>query len=119
LSIPRLKQSLRIELDRFNTGGHFSQLHIAIQKLTAIFLLLKYKQPVERSQMDLIQSFIAIPEAAAKQQALQSNANCIMGGVNQQSQSQESVAVQVLLFKKPSSEVQPAAQHEAAYARAV
>jgi hypothetical protein len=118
LSIPRLKQSLRIELDRFNTGGHFSQLHIAIQKLTAIFLLLKYKQPVERSQMDLIQSFIAIPEAAAKQQALQNNANCIMG-VNQQSQSQESVAVQVLLFKKPSSEVQPAAQHEAAYARAV
>lgn len=68
--------------------------------------------------MDLIQSFIAIPEAAAKQQALQNNANCIMG-VHQQSQSQESVAVQVLLFKKPSSEVRPAAQHEAAYARAV
>ena len=55
--------------------------------------------------MELIQSFIAIAEAAAKQQTLQKNANSTVA-VYQAAQSQELTPAQVLLFKKPHSAVQ-------------
>lgn len=73
--------------------------------------------------MELIQSFIAILESGAKQQASQENTNSTtahqpsentalpvreMNSRIQRPQSQESVAVEALLFNKPLSTVQTA-----------
>lgn len=52
--------------------------------------------------MDLIQSFIAIPEAAAQKQAQQINAAATIQP-KLLKDSQASTTVQVLLFKQPTS----------------
>lgn len=54
--------------------------------------------------MELIQSFIAVAEAAAKQQIPQDNINSAVGA-DQPTKSQESAVVEALLFNKPLSVV--------------
>jgi hypothetical protein len=63
--------------------------------------------------MELILSFIAIPEAAAQQQALQINASPTVEA-HQLTQSQDSSAVQIFLFKKTTNAVRTVAQTNAA-----
>ena len=91
------------------------------QELTPAQVLL-FNQPHSAVQstikMELIESFIAIPEAAVKQQALQKNLNSSVGAY-QATQSQEPTPVQVLLFNQPHSAVQSTIQDDAACARAV
>jgi hypothetical protein len=60
--------------------------------------------------MELIQSFIAIAETAANQQALQKNTNSTVR-THQPPQSPESATVEALLFNKPVSVEQTAAQN--------
>jgi hypothetical protein len=57
--------------------------------------------------MELIQSFIAIAETAANQQALQTNTNSTVR-THQPPQSPESATVEALLFNKPVSVEQTA-----------
>ncbi|HEY9633502.1 MAG TPA: hypothetical protein V6D14_08860 [Coleofasciculaceae cyanobacterium] len=52
--------------------------------------------------MELIQSFIEIAETAAKQQALQKNANITVAA---HQPTQELAAIEALLFNKPPSAV--------------
>lgn len=54
--------------------------------------------------MELIQSFIAILEAAAERQASQENGNFTVVA-HQPTRSQESAALEALLFNKPPSAV--------------
>ena len=63
--------------------------------------------------MELILSFIAIPQAAAQQQALQIHAASTVEA-HQLTQSQESSTVQILLFKKTTNPVRTVAQTNAA-----
>jgi hypothetical protein len=62
--------------------------------------------------MELIQSFIAILEAAAEQQVPQKNTNSTVTA-DQPTQSQESVVVEALLFNKPVSTVRTALKDNA------
>jgi hypothetical protein len=59
--------------------------------------------------MELIQSFIAIAQAAASQQAPQKNSNSTVAA-DQSTQSPESAAIEALLFKKPHFAVRTATQ---------
>jgi hypothetical protein len=59
--------------------------------------------------MELIQSFIAIAQVAASQQAPQKNSNSTVVA-DQSTQSPESAAIEALLFKKPPSAVRTATQ---------
>lgn len=61
--------------------------------------------------MELIQSFIAIAETAANQQALQTKTNSNVT-THQSPQSPESATVEALLFNKPVSVEQTAAQND-------
>jgi hypothetical protein len=63
--------------------------------------------------MELIESFIAILEAAAEQQAPPKDSNSTVVA-HQPTQSQELAAVEALLFKKSPSAVQTATQDDAA-----
>jgi hypothetical protein len=83
-------------------------------------LLFNQPHPAVQStiKMELIESFIAIPEAAVKQQALQKNTNCSIEAY-QATQSPEPTPVQVLLFNKPHSAVQSTIQDDTACAKAV
>ncbi|HEY9739527.1 MAG TPA: hypothetical protein V6C90_03460 [Coleofasciculaceae cyanobacterium] len=60
--------------------------------------------------MELIQSFIEILEAAAERQAAQENGKSTVA-THQPIQSQESAALEALLFNKPPSTVRSAAQN--------
>jgi hypothetical protein len=68
--------------------------------------------------MELIQSFIAIPEAAAKQQIQQNNIASI-AEAHQLTQSQESATVEVLLFKKPVAAERSGLQNDVARVKAI
>lgn len=68
--------------------------------------------------MELIQSFIAILEAAAERQASQENSNSIVAD-HQPTQSQEAAAVEALLFNKVPSGMQTATQNDVSRVRAV
>lgn len=68
--------------------------------------------------MDLIQSFIAIPEAAAQKQALQINAASTTQ-TKRLTASQSLTTVQFLLFKQPNQLRQTLEQDDAADLKAV
>ena len=63
--------------------------------------------------MELILSFIAIPEAAARKQALQINAASTVEA-HQLTQSQESSTFQILLFKKTTKTLRTVDQTDVA-----
>lgn len=68
--------------------------------------------------MELIQSFIAILEAAAERQASQENSNSTLAS-HQPTKSQEAAAIEALLFNQPPSVVQTATQNDGSRVRAV
>jgi hypothetical protein len=68
--------------------------------------------------MELIQSFIAIPEAAVKQQVQQQNLASSVEA-HQPTQSQELATVEVLLFKKPFFAGRTVAQNDVARVKAI
>ena len=68
--------------------------------------------------MELIQSFIAILEAAAERQASQENSNSTVAA-HQPTKSQEAATVEAFLFNQPLSVVQTATQNDVSRVRAV
>jgi hypothetical protein len=68
--------------------------------------------------MELIESFIAILEAAAERQASQENSNSTVAA-HQPTKSQEAAAFEGLLFNKVPSAVQTATQNDVSRVRVV